>query len=117
MGDATVRQPRQRDSTLPRVKVTIRDPNEVCESPLILYAYAPEPKISSIPADVRPADTRDDAGYVTTSCVPVMAAPAGGGTFCCSSSLRLRGDLGHRTSREPRLERTSRPGFDRARVP
>jgi hypothetical protein len=50
-------------STLPRVQVTIRDANQVCEGPLSLYRDAPEPKSSSEPMDVRPNDPRDDRGY------------------------------------------------------
>jgi hypothetical protein len=50
-------------STLPRVQVTVRDANKVCEGPLSLYADAPEPKSSSVPMDVRPNFGGDDSGY------------------------------------------------------
>jgi hypothetical protein len=50
-------------STLPRVQVTIRNANEVCEGPLTLYTDAPEPRSSSQPMDIRPNDTRDNSGY------------------------------------------------------
>jgi hypothetical protein len=50
-------------STLPRVQVTIRDANEVCNGKLELYRDAPEPKSSSVPADIRPNHTGDNNGY------------------------------------------------------
>jgi hypothetical protein len=50
-------------STLPRVQVTVRDANEVCEGPLTLYGDAPEPQSSSVPMDVLPNDTSDNQNY------------------------------------------------------
>jgi hypothetical protein len=51
-------------STLPRVQVTIRDPNLVCLGTLGLYLTAPEPKSSSEPRDIRPNNPVDNQGYV-----------------------------------------------------
>jgi hypothetical protein len=50
-------------STLPRVQVTIRDANEVCQGPLVLFNDAPEPLSSSQPADIRPNFPGDNTGY------------------------------------------------------
>jgi hypothetical protein len=50
-------------STLPRVKVQIRDANVVCEGPLALFGAAPEPRSSSQPMDIRPDFTGDNSGY------------------------------------------------------
>jgi hypothetical protein len=51
-------------STLPRVQVTIRDANQVCEGAQTLYSDAPEMKTSSVPADIRPNFAGDDTGYL-----------------------------------------------------
>jgi hypothetical protein len=50
-------------STLPRVQLTVRDANKVCEGSLGLYKNAPEPRSSSVPTDIRPNNTGDDTGY------------------------------------------------------
>jgi hypothetical protein len=50
-------------STLPRVQLTIRDANQVCEGPLTLFNDAPEPRSSSQPMDIRPNFAGDNSGY------------------------------------------------------
>ena len=50
-------------STLPRVQVTIRDANQVCEGKQNLFNNAPEPKASSEPMDIRPNHAGDNSGY------------------------------------------------------
>jgi hypothetical protein len=50
-------------STLPRVQVTVRNANEVCEGSLTLYGNAPEPQSSSVPMDVLPNVTSDNRNY------------------------------------------------------
>jgi hypothetical protein len=50
-------------STLPRVKIQIKDANQVCEQSLSLYTTAPVPSSSSVPADIRPNDSSDNNGY------------------------------------------------------
>jgi len=51
-------------STLPRVRIEIKDANQVCEADLSLFTTAPVPSSSSEPADIRPNYTPDNNGYV-----------------------------------------------------
>jgi hypothetical protein len=44
-------------SSLPRASIRIRDADEVCGGPLVLFANAPEPESSGEPFDVRPPDS------------------------------------------------------------
>jgi uncharacterized repeat protein (TIGR01451 family) len=50
-------------STLPRVQLTIRDANQVCQN-VTPWNDAPEPSASSSPTDIRPNYTADNNGYV-----------------------------------------------------